>query len=186
MTPLSEEQKKKMGDRAAKAEKIANGTSGEAPTGEPVPLSVILGEGKSVLIGNCAYELAPFPLGKLAQASRLVDACPEMLLAAALSGEDGTTSVSQVADTMNRLAKMASGEESETLTPDMIEQTFAMLAFNVSDEQAAAMVDLTVLALSRRYPELTREDIEDEIDLETFLTVLILILEKNKSLKKRF
>lgn len=183
LTPAQRKQQAKRLDRAQ--QDAPSGDSSAALKITPVPLSVMLSEGGGVLIGGQRYEVAAFPLGKLAQAGRLIAQCPDMLVTAALSDDGGGMDAGRVIEVTNRLMQQANPDASP-LDSEMVGYALATLTMEITDDQAAAMTDLVVLALSRRRPDVTPEMIGDDLDIDVFFAVLLKIFEANKPLKRRF
>lgn len=185
MPELTPAQKRLLAKREKEAEAVASGTS-TAPPAEPYSLSVMLGEGSVVVIGGAEYEIAAFPVARLAKAGKLLAECPELMLSAAMCAtDDGEVSAAATAETLNRLMQQAQ-PGAEGVSAELMEYAFGTMAMAVTDAQAAAMTPLTVLALSRKHPQLTAEDIENDLDVETFFRVLCLIFRQNQALRKRF
>lgn len=185
MTPA---QKRKMSRIETQSDAVAEGRSASAPSAptEAIPLSVMLGEGGCVQIGGKQYEVAAFPVSKLSSAGKLIAQCPDLMVSAALSaGEGGQAGVAQTTETLNRLMKQAQ-PEAEAISEAMISYAFDTLAMNISEQEAESMTALTVLALSRRHPGLCGADLEDELDVPTFMSVLCCIFAQNQALRTRF
>ncbi len=176
---------RKMAQLETQADAVAEGTDAQnAP--ESVSLSVMLGDGHVVVIGGKEYEVSSFPVAKLGKAGKLLAECPDMMVSAAMNAsEDGEISPADTAQKMNSLMGQAQ-PGTEQVSAAAMEFAFENMALGVSEEEAAAMTPLTVLALSRKHPGLTVEDIEDDLDIEVFLQVLVHIFSLNKGLRKRF
>lgn len=165
---------------------VAEGRSQSTAPPETVSLSVMLGEGGSVLIGKKQYEVAAFPVSKLSVAGKLIAECPDLMVSAALSASGGTeVGVTQTTETLNRLMKQAK-PDAEEISETSIAYAFSTMAMNVTESEAAAMTPLAVLALSRRHPGITEADIEDDLDAATFLVLLCRIFDQNQALRNRF
>ncbi len=167
----------------------------DAPTSEdrsekitPVPLSVMLGEGNTVEIGGKSYEVAAFPVSKLGRVGELIGQCPDLLVSLAFAAaETGRMGATEVADVMNRV-RARGGAEGDPTEAASVQDGMDALAINISEESAAAMTPLVVLALSRRHPDIVDADIEDDLDLDRFLAVLCKIFTHpgNRPLVRRF
>ena len=185
MPELTPAQKKKRLLLETQSDAVAEGRSASAAP-EAVSLSVMLGEGGSVLIGKKQYEVAAFPVSKLSIAGKLISECPDLMVSAALSASGGNeVGVAQTTETLNRLMKQAQ-PNAEEISETSIAYAFSTMAMNVTESEAAAMTPLAVLALSRRHPGITEADIEDDLDAATFLILLCRIFDQNQALKARF
>lgn len=183
MTPAQRKQEAKRLERAQ--QDVPAGDAGEAPKTEAVPLAVMLSEGPDVLIGERAYEVAAFPLAKLSQAGKLLALVPDMLTTAALSAHGGAVTAQSVTEVTNRLMKQAD-VDAPALEGEIVGYALDTMALNINDDEAGAMTDLVVLALSRRHPDVTAQTIADDLDIETFFQVLCRIFQANKPLRTRF
>ena len=155
---------------------------------ETVPLSVMVGEGNTVIIGEKEYLIGAFAVSKLPQAARLLLACPELLISTAIAAsETGQIGSEQTAGVVNRMRQQIDSG-AEDITGAAIDYALSTLTLNISEEEAAAMTPLTLLALSRFQPDLTLADIENDLDLETFVRVLVKIFAHpgNRPLRERF
>ena len=187
MPELTPAQKKKRLLLETQSDAVAEGRSASASAApEAVSLSVMLGEGGSVLIGKKQYEVAAFPVSKLSIAGKLISECPDLMVSAALSASGGNeVGVAQTTETLNRLMKQAQ-PNAEEISETSIAYAFSTMAMNVTESEAAAMTPLAVLALSRRHPGITEADIEDDLDAATFLVLLCRIFDQNQALRNRF
>ena len=178
--------KRKMTQLQKRANAVAEGTAEAQDAPEIVSLSVMLGDGNVVTIGGKEYEVSSFPVAKLGKAGKLLAECPDMMVSAAMNAtESGEVSPAKTAEKMNRLMGQADPGAAQ-VSADAMEFAFRNMALGVTEEEAAAMTPLTVLALSRKHPDLTAEDIEDDLDIEAFLQVLCHIFALNQGLRKRF
>ena len=185
MPELTPAQKRKFAQREKEAAAVAEGGSASAPT-DTVSLAVMLGEGGTVTLSGREYEVAAFPVARLAKAGQLLAECPELMLSAAMcAAEDGEVSAAKTAETLNRLMQSAQ-PGAEGVSPELMEYAFGTMAMAVTESQAAAMTPLVALALSRKHPGITAEEIEDDLDVETFFAVLCCIFRQNQALRKRF
>ena len=185
MPELNAAQKRKMAKLETQAQAFDGGAEAQdAP--EIVTLSVMLGDGNVVVIGGQEYEVSPFPVAKLGKAGKLLAECPDMMVSAAMNAsENGELNAAATAEKLNGLMGKAQ-PGTEPISAEAMEFAFENMALGVTEEEAAAMTPLTVLALSRKHPGLAVEDIESDLDIDTFLQVLCLIFSLNKGLRKRF
>lgn len=184
MTPAQRRQEAKRLERAQ--QDVPAGDAGESPKTEAVPLAVMLAQGNSVEIGGKEYEVAAFPVSKLGLAGKLIAQCPELMISAALAAsEDGEIGAQKTYETLNRLAKQTQPDAAE-LSPALIAYAFNTVAMGVTEEEAAAMTPLAVLALSRKHPDVTEADIEGDLDVPAFIVLLCRIFAQNKMLRARF
>lgn len=171
-------------DQRAQQE-LPEGRSEGAPK-TTVSLSIMLGEGLTVEIGAKSYEVAAFPIMRLAAAGKLLQRCPDLLVTAALSAEDGSVDTAQITSALNRLVAMTGNKDADVITEEVITYSLSALALNVTEDEAEAMSELTALALRRRHPDIQAETLADDLDIETFLRVLCKVYDVNRAMKARF
>ncbi len=181
---LTDAQRKQESRRLERARKDVPSATASEEAVKSVPLSVMLADGPDLQIGGKIYEVAPFPLGKLSQAAKLIAQCPDVLLTAALSVQGGQTDLAKITETTNRV--IGQGGASEVgFTDEAVSWSLSMLTLQIEEEQAEAMTDLILLAVSRKHPEVTREEIAAEVDLTVFFAALVKIFAANEPLKTR-
>ncbi len=183
MATLTQEQQAAKAKRERRAASTTPG--GTSSASETVSLSEMLGAGNDVVIGGVTYEVAPFPISRLAQVGKLISDCPDILLTAALSAHEGETDAAAITEAMNSIVKQANADAAP-VDEQAVEYALSTITLNVSEQNAKAMTDLTVLALKRRHPDIQSEDIADDLDIQSFFAVLCQIFQLNGALKKRF
>jgi hypothetical protein len=181
LTPAQKAQQEKRNKRGASADPNASEPA------EITPLPVMLGEGRRVIIGATAYEVSGFPIKRMAQAGKLLAEVPDLLVTAALAGaESGEASLEALEARVQSLLLASGQEATAAVSGEYLGTASAALVTNISEAQAQAMLDLTLLALYRLHPEITPADIENDLDIPTFLAVLMRIFRANDALRKRF
>jgi hypothetical protein len=158
-----------------------------ASTCEPKSLATMFGIGEKIAIGDIEYELAPIPIKRLSEVGEAIANCPDMLMSHALvaATNNGEFDAHKTVAFFHTIAEQT--EASATLPADQaILTALASGAMNVTSEEAEAMTRLIVLLLRRRHPDLTAEDLEDDLDIPTFLAVVCAMYQVNPNLKNRF
>lgn len=200
LTELTPAQKKRQEKLAADAARVAGGGTDKTLAPEPVPLHVMLSEGITVTIGGEEYEAAPLPIAKLGKVGPLLGVLSDALTLYAMTAfETGQFDVAATAAKLNSLVdlrgKMAAkvgleaageGGEPVEVTAEAIELLLDAVISETTEAEAAAMVDLTLLVLSRRHPDLTREEIEAELEMPAFLLILVSLYAGSPTLRRTF
>ncbi len=163
---------------------------GSRGAGAPaVPLEKMLGIGEPVRLGGAEFEAAPIPVAKLGRAAQLITQIPEMLFVHVLTAhERGVFDIAATAATLNRLAAQAGSgvDAAPQITQDFVEFALAALPGQISEEQSEAMVSLALLVLSRKNPDITRQQIENDLELPTFIHILGVAVAGSPSLRRHF
>lgn len=200
LTELTPAQKKRQEKLAADAARVAGGGPDKTGAHEPVPLHVMLSEGIVVTIGGEEYEAAPLPIAKLGKVGPLLGVLSDVLTLHAMAAfETGHFDVAATAGKLNGLVDLrgkmaaktglgASGEGGEPveITAEAIGLLLDAVISETTEVEASAMVDLTLLVLSRRQPDLTREEIEAELEMPAFLLILVSLYAGSPTLRRTF
>ena len=168
--------------REAKHSKVSGGNT---PNTETVSMSEILDLGCNVTICGTDYEIKEFSLKGTAKAAKFFPLVPELWVMHGLAAEGGQLSLAKTTAMINKRAKIADPESAEITEAD----TESTLAFGttseLTEEQADAMVSMTLLSVAKCHPEATGDDLED-MTVDEFLDVLAVIFRVNPHLRARF
>lgn len=194
LTPAQTRRQEKLAQDAAR---VAGGEARPADAHEPVSLPVMLSEGMSVEIGGQQYEAAPLPIAKLGKAGPLLSILPDVLAIHAMAAFEAgrldaaataakLNSLVDIRDKMVKQAGLAETGAALEVTAEAVEMLLDSVVSDTTEEQAAAMVDLTHLVLSRRHPDLNRDVVEAELEMPAFLHILVSLYAGSPTLRRSF
>ncbi len=170
-------------------------------TAPEVSLDTVFGAGENVTINGKDYRLAPFVMSRLQRAQELFYVLPFLLQIAVQVGEgaDGEPDYEAMARLMTQFNAMAKDQDAkaddlaetistvtEEVTAEMMEAVWFGVCQSITEDATNAMVDLIAISLSRRHPEITHDDVADEVDLPSAIRLIRRIMSLNAGMKRRF
>ncbi|MEO7718548.1 MAG: hypothetical protein ABIY70_20295 [Capsulimonas sp.] len=166
-----------------------SGSAEDVNEAEPVSLSVAMGEGETIMLGDRPLKIAQFPLKYLNEGYAMVYKCHALLLAIAMAApDDAPADLELVTDVYNALLKRTPESDPPSYTLQEVTFFISALPSAVSNDTAVqdAMYNAVLFALRRRQKDITREELEEEFDLAWFLRAVRMILRVNRGMRESF
>lgn len=183
---LTTEQEQAKLERLALAAAPVEATDTEAV--EAGSLEVALGRDEPVMLGDRTVLVAMLRLKDVKRGYELINACPPLLTGQVLATKEGKPlTLAALTATINYLT--ANDEDPKPpLTEDIIADALQDYPTRLAGDEKAmnTMLDLALLVLKRRQPQITRAEIEDEFDCAFFLDFFRALLRVQSGLRDAF